>query len=70
MDLAGRDAESFLLLNGIKTAAVDHPQLRGCFAGGCRLLKFSELAVEPGEVVCLADPHDSRKNVEPTDEEI
>jgi hypothetical protein len=59
-----------LLLNGIETATVNHPQLRGCFAGGCRLLNFSELAVEPREVVRLADPHDACKNVEPSDDEI
>ena len=32
--------------------------------------RFSELAVEPGEIVGLADPHDTRKDMEPAQREV
>lgn len=70
MDKLGRDAEGFLFFDGIKSAAVDHPQRRRCFCGSGCFLESSELAVQPGEVISLADPHDSRKNMEPPHREV
>jgi hypothetical protein len=70
VDLSGCNAESFLLLDGVKTAAMDHPQLWERFASCRRFLEISELAVEPREVVRLTDPHNARKNVKPASEKI
>ena len=60
---SGPTRERFLFFDRVEAAAVDHPKRRRRAFGV--LFKFCELAVEPGEVVGLADPHDCGKDVKP-----
>src|ERR1700731_4926527 len=70
MDQLGQDPKGFSFFDGVKPAAMDHPHRRRCFCCSDFLLEFSELAVQPGEVIGLADPHNSRKNMEPPHREV
>src|SRR6185369_9552200 len=58
----------FLFLDRVETAAVDHPNRRRCCLRV--LFQFSELTVQPGEVISLADPQDRSKDVKPTHQKI
>jgi hypothetical protein len=65
MDQLGQDPKGALFFDSVKPAAVNHPHRRRYFCCSGFLPEFPELAVQPGEVIGLADPHNSRKNMEP-----
>src|ERR1700747_497304 len=68
MHLLRSDTQRFLLLDGVETAAMYHPERRR--NSFCGFFQFGEMAVEPCEVIGLADPHDCRKNVKPPNAQI
>src|SRR5262249_33631057 len=70
MQRARREVRYFALLDNIEAAAVDHPNLRRRARGSNGFLFFSQTRVEPREVVSCANPHDARKDVCPTKQEV
>ena len=70
MDLLRADFQGFLFVDGVEAAAVDHPYRRARGIRGRSFGETVELAVEPGEVIRLADPHDRGEDMSPAHEQV
>ena len=70
LNLFGSYLKGSLSVDGVEAATVDHPYRRARAIGGGVLREPGKLAVEPGEIVSLADPHDGGKNMEPAHQQV